>query len=679
MFYILITIEEKNNCKGTSVTHCLKMDLLNEFFCQDNTSIQCWEIIFSFLNSTNQQQQIINHWDKIKQFDELSKSEERYELMFKLLPIYKPIFNCIKSNEIYGNDLFSDLNVTSLKTFLIKQFFDTTTQQEAPFFLLKNRDFKLKILDYTRQLLGNFVLPILQHRQNLNPSKENETYIHLCLQKSKIVKNSHILDYNDFSNDVIAKIHLLDYIFMPYQKYKIKLIQHKLNLLKTFDLYKIFEHLFVNNEWCKFKEMFAINEIFKLFETHIIENYNLYFIPFENKFKSSYYDTFENLIHHMQNINEMKTIRLFFNFIEKFNFKNNIYESVNKKIIFSSWSDVSEIIQVIKLLSPIFQQKEICFSILAEQVFNHSKNPIHDLLQNDCDLTSFNHLINFNQISYYFSSPEFEMRNFIKLLNISKHQRNCLKILKTVETIDLVKYLKNYPELADICVDTLYIYLFRQHCIDLFTKYQEYLDADFFNCISSTNLIHFMYDDEIINAIMKELEKSKDFVVKFTNSTLMLNEKFKIILNSLNDKQREMIYESEHYLDALKEFFKISIEQLIQNQDIKVFYKKLSLYSKTYKIINEVITNHFQTKIPELESLIGNSWKYSNKLINFFSPLSTKTCSICYDSFDNYIQLHCDHCFCTKCINDWVKIYFNKTCPYCRDVIGDSIEFFQYK
>lgn len=665
------------------------MDSLNDFFCNNNSSIQCWEFIFSFLNSNNQQQQIINHWSKIKQFDELSKSEKCHESMFKLLPIYKPIFNCIENNEIYGNDLFSDLTVTSLKTYLVKQFFDNVTHQEVSFFLLKNQDFKLKLLEYTNQLLGNFILPILQHHQNLNPSEENETCIRLCLRKSKIVKISHILDYNDFSSEIVAKIHVLDYIFMPYNKYKIILVRNKLILLKKFDLYKIFEHLFVNNEWCKFKEMFAINEIFKLFETHIINNYNLYFILFENKFKSFYYDTFENLIHHMQNINEMKTIRLFLNFVDKFNFKNDIYESINKKIIFHSWLDVSEIIRVIKLLSPTFEQNEICFSILAEQVFNHSKNPIHDILENDCDLTLFKYLINFNQMSNYFSSPEFEMRNFIRLMktDIYKYRRKCLILLETLETVDFIKHLKNYPELIDICVNDLYIDLFKQHFIEFFTNYQEFLNADFFNSIGSTNLIQFLRNEGIKNAIIDELIKSEGFIEKIINPTLMLNEKFKIISNIFNHDQRitskqiETIYNSVHYLNALKIFLKITIEQFIQNCNTSTFLKKLSLYPKTHKIVHEVITNRFETRIPYLQFLISHSWKYSNKMINLFSPNSTENCLVCDDPVSNYIQLFCNHNYCKECINAWVITYSKNTCPYCRAIIGKKhcITFFQYE
>ena len=47
-------------------------------------------------------------------------------------------------------------------------------------------------------------------------------------------------------------------------------------------------------------------------------------------------------------------------------------------------------------------------------------------------------------------------------------------------------------------------------------------------------------------------------------------------------------------------------------------------------------------------------------------------CSICSDTQCN-LQTYCNHTFCESCIQKWMNSNKNKTCPYCRSRLKNTV------
>lgn len=56
--------------------------------------------------------------------------------------------------------------------------------------------------------------------------------------------------------------------------------------------------------------------------------------------------------------------------------------------------------------------------------------------------------------------------------------------------------------------------------------------------------------------------------------------------------------------------------------------------------------------------------------------MDDEECPICYENVVDYTSEKCNHKFCKKCINSWLKTHH--TCPMCRACLKDTFYFYNY-
>lgn len=79
----------------------------------------------------------------------------------------------------------------------------------------------------------------------------------------------------------------------------------------------------------------------------------------------------------------------------------------------------------------------------------------------------------------------------------------------------------------------------------------------------------------------------------------------------------------------------------------------------------EIHQDSKENKMKSIQEDIARLKERLQSLIDRVSMLSSKTCPICYDSYDHPIILPCMHIFCGKCFLSW-----GKTCPECRSKVS---------
>lgn len=155
-------------------------------------------------------------------------------------------------------------------------------------------------------------------------------------------------------------------------------------------------------------------------------------------------------------------------------------------------------------------------------------------------------------------------------------------------------------------------------------------------------------------------------------------------------------------LTAIQPFLTPSISEFINVNDIAGAIKELGGLTETaddlVKLVLTDITKQIcnvQKEISFVESLElerDNKDARLNTLRNELNryitrkesieeklrEVSTKMCSICYDSLDNPIYLNCSHMYCGQCIFNWIQMNSRTTrsikvqCPECRTDIDSS-------
>jgi len=80
----------------------------------------------------------------------------------------------------------------------------------------------------------------------------------------------------------------------------------------------------------------------------------------------------------------------------------------------------------------------------------------------------------------------------------------------------------------------------------------------------------------------------------------------------------------------------------------------------------EIPQEQKQHRITNLQTEIARIHERMNSLRERVTALSTKTCSICYDNYNNPVLLPCTHVFCGTCLIQWMRTGHGKQCPECR-------------
>jgi superfamily II DNA or RNA helicase len=104
------------------------------------------------------------------------------------------------------------------------------------------------------------------------------------------------------------------------------------------------------------------------------------------------------------------------------------------------------------------------------------------------------------------------------------------------------------------------------------------------------------------------------------------------------------------------------IQKDIRNKEHEISYTTHLEVSPEYK----------QTRLASLHADLKRLQDKLQSLTERVSHLSSKTCGICYDTFDNPIMLPCSHIFCGQCIISWMRNASNRTCPECRTSISSN-------
>jgi hypothetical protein len=63
----------------------------------------------------------------------------------------------------------------------------------------------------------------------------------------------------------------------------------------------------------------------------------------------------------------------------------------------------------------------------------------------------------------------------------------------------------------------------------------------------------------------------------------------------------------------------------------------------------------------------------TSKFVDLNESLETHlSCGICYGIYNKPVETQCGHTFCEQCIRQWYENNVNKTCPYCKQQLGNK-------
>jgi SNF2 family DNA or RNA helicase len=155
-------------------------------------------------------------------------------------------------------------------------------------------------------------------------------------------------------------------------------------------------------------------------------------------------------------------------------------------------------------------------------------------------------------------------------------------------------------------------------------------------------------------------------------------------------------------LTAIQPFLTPAISDFINVNDIAGAIKELGGLTETaddlVKLVLTDITKHISNTQMEIEFVQLLELERENKEARLntlrnelkryvirkesieekLREVSSRMCSICYDSLDNPIYLNCSHMFCGQCIFNWIQANSRTTrtvkvqCPECRTDIDSS-------
>ena len=162
--------------------------------------------------------------------------------------------------------------------------------------------------------------------------------------------------------------------------------------------------------------------------------------------------------------------------------------------------------------------------------------------------------------------------------------------------------------------------------------------------------------------------------------------------------ERYYICKTELALSAIYNFFKPSIQEKINANDINGVISELGginttennivkitiddidkqienlLHKITYYESLNVESAQKQHNIDKTNNLIKELTRRKNNIEERISEMNSSNCPICYDKLENPIFLQCTHMFCGNCIFNWMNTsgrYNNRhfTCPQCKQEI----------
>lgn len=141
-------------------------------------------------------------------------------------------------------------------------------------------------------------------------------------------------------------------------------------------------------------------------------------------------------------------------------------------------------------------------------------------------------------------------------------------------------------------------------------------------------------------------------------------------------------------LQAVQPFLNPSVQERINANDIRGAIRELGGQHETESDLVAIVTREIareiankereiqftvgldmpatmvEARIASLKADLRRLLDKQTNLLERVSMLSNKTCSICYDTYDNPIMLQCTHVFCGKCLLSWMRA--GHVCPECR-------------
>ena len=136
---------------------------------------------------------------------------------------------------------------------------------------------------------------------------------------------------------------------------------------------------------------------------------------------------------------------------------------------------------------------------------------------------------------------------------------------------------------------------------------------------------------------------------------------------------------SINFLDETYKFLNNIKNKILEINNIK--YKQIDGVIANENTILDLFKKNKQiNRIPisdntyEEECLLINEEKFDKNLMNYKNDFfklekfdDKKDCLICFKKIKKEFKTKCNHKFCFKCGNKWIKI--KKSCPVCRDTI----------
>jgi hypothetical protein len=146
-----------------------------------------------------------------------------------------------------------------------------------------------------------------------------------------------------------------------------------------------------------------------------------------------------------------------------------------------------------------------------------------------------------------------------------------------------------------------------------------------------------------------------------------------------------------HSLNVVQPFLNSSVLERVNANDIAGAIREMGGAAETEENLVELVTRDLQKSIrnkeaeityvtnlevaedykqQRLATLNADLKRFQDKLVALrerITELSSKTCGICFDNYDNPIVLPCTHVFCGGCLMTWLRTH--RTCPDCRSAV----------
>jgi hypothetical protein len=218
-------------------------------------------------------------------------------------------------------------------------------------------------------------------------------------------------------------------------------------------------------------------------------------------------------------------------------------------------------------------------------------------------------------------------------------------------------------------------YIFVEKVIEPFVKFAQYFDM-----VSSEFTVSSVESlDYCVETLMINLYKKSKTIIKIYQC-LIKNEKLvdfngayiEITCQKLKEINDELNYQIDFETWKIKNKLKPNENDSDSDWETIDEENATNITEKETKVVSDDDDDYWETRMNIWDS-VGESNPENIEDIKDNPKIEEDECCICMEYIDDIkVALRCEHFYCKKCINDWMKNTTNamsRTCPTCRKPI----------